>query len=74
MMNVIRKINNTEACMKKIPKGTQVIHYLSFWKRAFYKEENNMLMLWNQSGWERASFDSIETMIQKNFELVDLRV
>ncbi len=60
--------------MKKIPKGTQVIHYLSFWKRAFYKEENNMLMLWNQSGWERASFDSIETMIQKNFELVDLRV
>ena len=33
-----------------------------------------MLMLWNQSGWERASFDSIETMIQKKFELVDLRV
>ena len=33
-----------------------------------------MLMLWNQSGWERASFDSIEMMIQKKFELVDLRV
>ncbi|MCO8043253.1 hypothetical protein OC498_11705 [Acinetobacter bohemicus] len=55
--------------MKNIPNGTQVIHHISFFTHAYYKEENGVLKVWSEGEWIDALIPSINKMIDNGFEL-----
>jgi len=55
--------------MTRIPNGTQVIHHISLFDHAYYKEENGILKVWSKGEWVEALITSINEMIDNGFEL-----
>ena len=55
--------------MTLIPNGTQVIHHISLFDQAYYKEENGVLKVWSKGEWVEALIPSINKMIDNGFEL-----